>query len=300
MGGAVEAWLEREEELIEQHLETARVYRFASPFPDSDYMAEFFSLMENTVDERDFVIQDWKYRNGELELDDDPLGLEDRETADDISDLFCDECTHLSWVVGVIGDKHICSDCWDENDWENQDQLTGYETPERTDYVLVGCGKDKKDRRHQAKDLYKSGYFEKKQDFAEELGDSWKIISAEHGLLEPEKEIEYYDTTIEDVDTKEWLSQISEQLDQVYGGISEFDRVWVLVGKRYLDNKDSTGRTLRNLLDSKDWTTVYPFNQTSGIGKQNRYLKQAVEQDEIAMPYKILDEKEGQLTFNDF
>ena len=50
------------------------------------------------------------------------------------------------------------------------------------------------------KDLYTSSYFSLKRRYAEEIGDFWSILSAEHGLLPPTKEILPYETSIDDLD----------------------------------------------------------------------------------------------------
>jgi hypothetical protein len=45
---------------------------------------------------------------------------------------------------------------------------------------------------------------------------------------------------------------------------------------------------------------ILPFTQTSGIGKQNQYLKQSVEQGELTIPDEVLVSQDGQLIFDDF
>lgn len=62
--------------------------------------------------------------------------------------------------------------------------------------VLVGCCAKKLPHKAAAKDLYRSALFVKARAFAEATGSPWAIISAKHGLLMPEAEVEPYDVTV--------------------------------------------------------------------------------------------------------
>jgi hypothetical protein len=79
---------------------------------------------------------------------------------------------------------------------------------------------------------------------------------------------------------------------------TESDEVYVLVGKKYLDVEDHSGRTLRSLLNQAPAEMKYPFSQTSGIGKQQQYLDEVIEKEEPVMPYELWDE--GQSTLSSF
>lgn len=63
--------------------------------------------------------------------------------------------------------------------------------------VLVGCGKEKRAVRSQAKDLYVGPLFKKARAFAESQGCEWRILSAKYGLVDPEEMIDPYDETME-------------------------------------------------------------------------------------------------------
>jgi hypothetical protein len=289
---ALEDWLPREHELIEKKLETARVYQFASP--DGDYLDDFFDLMDSVAEERQFFVKDWHHRNGDLELDieTDP---DDVKHPDSLDEMFCDECDEFQFSLGVIGDKHICPGCWEDGNWQGQDQLTGYEPVERTTYALVGCGSAKKDGTHPAKDLYDSTYFEKKRDFAEKLADEWYIISAKYGVIDPEREIEDYDVSIEDVQVDGWLKRVDAYLQNEIDFQPE-DEVYVLLGKKYLEAEDQDGESLRDRLDSYDVQVNYPFDQTSGIGEQNQWLNKCVEKGRIGSPTALIQDGQTELS----
>lgn len=62
--------------------------------------------------------------------------------------------------------------------------------------VIVGCGKTKRDVPSKAKDLYTGQLFRAARKYAETHGDGWVIMSAGHGLLDPNQKIEPYDRTL--------------------------------------------------------------------------------------------------------
>lgn len=96
--------------------------------------------------------------------------------------------------------------------------------------VLVGCGDAKADESRPAKEIYTSNYFGLKRRYAEAYGDEWAILSAEHGLLDPDVEIEPYDTHISDVSVGEWSLSVVKALPDVNGS-----RVILLAGPDYVD-----------------------------------------------------------------
>ena len=108
--------------------------------------------------------------------------------------------------------------------------------------VVVGCGAAKRDGPTVAKDLYTSTYFQKKREFAEQRGDFWQILSAEHGLISPELEVAPYDTTISDLTDGE-LDQLAHEVGmdlidwmaahEIDG--ETVDEIIVLAGKSYID-----------------------------------------------------------------
>ena len=69
--------------------------------------------------------------------------------------------------------------------------------------ILLGCVKTKLDRRAAAKDLYCSRLWAGRRAYAESLGESWLILSAMHGLVEPEVELDPYDLALADLSPSE-------------------------------------------------------------------------------------------------
>jgi hypothetical protein len=81
---------------------------------------------------------------------------------------------------------------------------------------LVSCVKTKRDEPAQPKDLYTSHYFEKMRAYAEQYHDEWYILSAKHGLLDPDGEpIEPYEETLRNyskAQKREWASRVAGQM----------------------------------------------------------------------------------------
>lgn len=82
---------------------------------------------------------------------------------------------------------------------------------------LVSCVKTKRDEPATPKNLYSSDYFEKMRSYAEQYHDDWWILSAKHGLLDPDGEpIEPYDETLTGARVekkREWSEKVAKQLD---------------------------------------------------------------------------------------
>lgn len=64
--------------------------------------------------------------------------------------------------------------------------------------LLVGCGKSKLPHPAAARDLYTGNLFRSARGYAEASGRPWLILSALHGVVEPEHEIDPYDLTMAD------------------------------------------------------------------------------------------------------
>src|SRR4051812_38638013 len=85
---------------------------------------------------------------------------------------------------------------------------------------LVGCVKTKLHRPAQAKDLYISPLFRGRRRYVERNCDRWFILSAKHGLLEPDSTIEPYDLRLSDcgaVDRRRWSRGALEALEAKLG-----------------------------------------------------------------------------------
>lgn len=67
------------------------------------------------------------------------------------------------------------------------------------DLVLVGCVKTKRAVRSAAKNLCRSPLWHCWRAYAESLGVPWYILSALHGLLDPDQRIDAYELALTDL-----------------------------------------------------------------------------------------------------
>jgi len=133
---------------------------------------------------------------------------------------------------------------------------------------LVGCGKQKAALRAPAKDIYTSPFFRLKRQYAERFGDSWFIISAEHHLLKPDKEIDPYENTLKGsgVESKKsWAARVHEQLCQV---VAPKDTLIILAGKDYFEH----------LLPFLQGVSVKLPLKGLKQGEQNKWLKDCLKE----------------------
>ena len=104
---------------------------------------------------------------------------------------------------------------------------------------LVSCTKSKRDKPALPRDLYDpSALFRKARSYCEQHHDTWYILSAKHGLLEPEtSEIAPYDETLTDATVDErrtWAAQVEEQLSEA-GVLSDETELVIHAGKAYYE-----------------------------------------------------------------
>jgi hypothetical protein len=116
---------------------------------------------------------------------------------------------------------------------------------------LVSCVKTKRNEPTTPKDLYTSSYFEKMRSHAEQYHDDWWILSAKHGLLDPDGEpIEPYNETLSGArvaEKREWAEKVAEQLDDE-GLLSNDVTLVIHAGKDYYEEllplTEDTGVTI--------------------------------------------------------
>lgn len=104
---------------------------------------------------------------------------------------------------------------------------------------LVGCTKSKKDEPSIPQELYsESKLFQGRSEYAKKNHDEWYILSAKHGVLDPEgPEIEPYDETLKTatVDEKrEWSSQVADSLAK-RDVLTENTKVVIHAGEDYYE-----------------------------------------------------------------
>jgi hypothetical protein len=126
---------------------------------------------------------------------------------------------------------------------------------------LVACGKAKLPHRAAARDLYTGTLFRLSRAYVERHCDGWAILSAKHGLVLPDWELEPYDETLVGAPrqvVRRWQATVRESLELQYPG-REF---LVICGRDY-------GGALRGL----------PHREAFGglpIGRKMQALKAAL------------------------
>lgn len=163
--------------------------------------------------------------------------------------------------------------------------------------ALIGCGKTKHKIACKAKDLYTGPLFTACRKWAERFADQWWIASAKHLILEPDKIIEPYDTSMSNLaaDARRWRArQIQQHFHSRWVSCCQFGksksgfvvatrkpRVVLLAGKNYL-----TGfRELRDRQNDR-----YCFEtplEGLGVGQQLAWLKQQIDQTRSSLQLSL-------------
>ncbi|MDS0284693.1 DUF6884 domain-containing protein [Haloarcula onubensis] len=158
-------------------------------------------------------------------------------------------------------------------------------------FAIVSCGSKKADEEVPAADLYTSTHFQYKRRWAELYCDNWLILSAEHGLINPKKRLEPYDTSVRDLDDEslqEWTDDVEQTLwyrsnsyegkpagndvawDELDDDFSPHFELVLLAGTAYIDPFDG-------FFDHTFPAPVFTPLSGMGIGVQNSWLKTWVE-----------------------
>ncbi|MEY9138456.1 hypothetical protein ABIE79_009984 [Bradyrhizobium diazoefficiens] len=85
-----------------------------------------------------------------------------------------------------------------------------------TRVAFVSCVKTKADSARPAEQLYISPWFVMARRYAERNSDRWFILSAAYGLLDPDRVIEPYEKTLNDMpiaDRRGWAKLVTKQMD---------------------------------------------------------------------------------------
>lgn len=142
---------------------------------------------------------------------------------------------------------------------------------------IVGCSKSKAGKKCKAKDLYTGQLFVAAKNFLEAKGETWRIVSARYGLLDPESEVSPYDKTIDSMNFWEkvrWGDHCRDCIQRV--GPS---KVIILASKEYASwligrPGNPAGEPNKHMI--KDWPFLscveFPLLGL-GIGMQKKYLK---------------------------
>ena len=141
---------------------------------------------------------------------------------------------------------------------------------------LVSCVSQKAVTPRPAEDLYESDWFRKARRYVLRQmrpGDEWFILSAEHHLLPPAREIAPYDTTLirmSKSDRERWGEVV---LKQLLHKLSAEDRIVVLAGARYRE-------TLVPALRALQYSVRIPMDHLP-IGKQKAWLLEHIQRPEL-------------------
>jgi hypothetical protein len=98
---------------------------------------------------------------------------------------------------------------------------------------LVACSSSKTEGEAPAKDLYTSDLFKRSRRYAESRFDRWFILSAKHGLLDPEDLIQTYEDTLSDMPRRAryvWSHSVVKDLLEV---TTPEDTITFLAGDKY-------------------------------------------------------------------
>jgi hypothetical protein len=126
------------------------------------------------------------------------------------------------------------------------------------DIFLVGCSGEKAADRRAAKHLYASVRFCAARELAERLGDSWFVVSGKHGLLNPDAEIDPYDSPLTDLSMHQQRIWAEAVVDELRPKLSKSARVTVLASPEYT-------RVLKPPFHENKITVRMPFDEGANV-----------------------------------
>jgi len=162
---------------------------------------------------------------------------------------------------GRLGGGDVCGSVSTSTVFETSSHVVG---DFLTRIALVSCAKKKRQERAPARDLYLSELFRRYRAYAIANADRWYILSAKHGLLNPDQVIAPYDCTLNAMsagDRRDWATRVRRQLRQCLPPGAE---VVVLAGSRYREGIEA-------FLTANGFSVSVPFKGL-GIGKQLQQL----------------------------
>lgn len=112
---------------------------------------------------------------------------------------------------------------------------------------LVGCGKGKRAEPAAARRLYTGALFRKASAYCVENYDAWYILSAKHGLLEPDTALAPYDLSLRMLTADErraWGERVLGQIEERAFRDAAF---FIHAGQRYAEHLETALRAERPL-----------------------------------------------------
>lgn len=99
---------------------------------------------------------------------------------------------------------------------------------------LVACskskrGEDDRERAFPARELYDSWLFDGRAEAVEAHCEEWAIFSAEHGYVEPDDQLTWYDKRITELSPEERRELAAEVVEE----LPEADELMILMGRDY-------------------------------------------------------------------
>jgi hypothetical protein len=141
--------------------------------------------------------------------------------------------------------------------------------------VLVSCVGKKASNKTPAKELYQSDWFKKARKYAEQNGDRWFVLSALHGLVDPEKPIRPYEKTLNKMSAHERGKWCQMVWDQIRTRLPK-GRIVFLAGEKYRN-------PLSVMLEGSGYFVEVPM-KGMGIGQQLSWLKSQIKQEQLCFP----------------
>ncbi len=142
--------------------------------------------------------------------------------------------------------------------------------PHPPDIVLVGCVKTKHAARSPAKNLYSSPLWRCRRAYAESLGVPWYILSALHGLLDPDRRIDPYELALADLRTRAqraWSARVLAQLKRRVPSMRD-KMIEIHAGATYIDHGLEEG------LRDAGAAVHRPLAGIAGIGHQQAWYRE--------------------------
>ena len=129
---------------------------------------------------------------------------------------------------------------------------------------LVSCVGQKRAAPVCAKDLYMSDWFKKARRYVERAGSPWFILSAEHGLVNPESVIAPYEKTLNTMgvaERRDWAARVIADMEL---RLPDCEEIVLFAGARYRE-------FLMDYLQRRAGRVVVPLEGLR-IGEQLRWL----------------------------
>ena len=98
---------------------------------------------------------------------------------------------------------------------------------------LVSCVGKKVLAPTKARDLYVSDWFKKARQYVENTRDPWYILSAEHGLVDPDTVIAPYEKTLNTMGISERRAWAMRVVDRMQVTLPDCEKIVVFAGARY-------------------------------------------------------------------